>query len=87
MSSSALFDADRAVSDELAALRRRRVSVAEVDADARAEVIADYLAATAAGDHGERTRLLLHAMRLDAAAPHGPRLTDELRGLSYPAAA
>lgn len=68
-----LFDADLAVTTDLAAKRRERTTVADA--------MADNAAARAAG-HTDLAELIRdHAYAID------PALVDELDGFDYPAAA
>ena len=76
-----LFDADLAVTTDLAAKRRERTTVADADADHRASLIADYVAARANGDHEMQALIRDHAEAVD------PELLAELAGFDYPAAA
>lgn len=98
MSTSALAslsDADSAATSVLAAKRRSTITVAQAE---RAAAVADpdrlgrnllteFRAAWSTGDHDQMTAVMLAAIDLDHATPDAPRLMDEIRGLSYTAAA
>jgi hypothetical protein len=76
-----LSDADLAATTELAALRRERTTVAAATDDYAAQLIADYVAARAAGHTDVAELIRDHAAAID------PALVDELAGFDYPAAA
>lgn len=55
-----------------------------VDAD-RLRLLGEFRAAWSAGDHDAMTEVVLAAIELDWADPDGPRLMDEIRGITTPA--
>ncbi|MFE4867691.1 hypothetical protein [Streptomyces sp. NPDC056682] len=58
----------------------------ELRADAdRLRLLTEFRAAWAAGDHDAMTEVILAAIDLDWAEPTGPRLMDEIRGITTPA--
>ncbi|MFI8962073.1 hypothetical protein ACIGO8_08150 [Streptomyces sp. NPDC053493] len=61
--------------------------LAEVEAGVRASVVADYLTAQRAGDQTGLLAAEYLAAQIDNSTPDGPRLLDELAGLTQPAAA
>lgn len=61
--------------------------VEQAEAAVRASFIADYLAASRAGDVIGLDRLAYEIELYDAANPEQPPLMDEIAGLSTPAAA
>ncbi|MEE1813527.1 hypothetical protein PUR59_00480 [Streptomyces sp. SP18ES09] len=61
--------------------------LAEIEAGLRAGVVTDFLAAQRAGDRLGMFAAEHLAERIDDSTPDGPRLRDELAGLSQPAAA
>ena len=75
-----LFSADHAVTP-LGKARRAKVTVADAMADNAASLIADYVAARAAGHTDVAELIRDHAYAID------PALVDELDGFDYPAAA
>lgn len=86
-----LSDADGATVSDLATKRRANITVAEAE-----QAAADQLAVTllhefrrawSTGDTDRMTDVILAAIDLDQSNPGSPRLMDEIRGLSTPAAA
>ncbi|WP_392971114.1 hypothetical protein [Streptomyces sp. LN245] len=51
------------------------------------DLITQWLTARQAGDRMAMRRIEIEAAEYDRHNPFGPRLTDEIRGLRYPAAA
>ncbi|AVH59974.1 MULTISPECIES: hypothetical protein [Streptomyces] len=80
MSPLVLSDADLAAS-ELGRKRRAGVTVADVKADAVADLFADFATARADGRSDLMQLIRDHAYAID------PALVDELDGFDYPAAA
>ncbi|MFD9564388.1 hypothetical protein [Streptomyces sp. NPDC059994] len=58
---------------------------ADPDAD-RVRLFTEFRAARAVGDENRMAEVIVDAVCLDMADPEGPRLMDEIRGLSTPAA-
>ncbi|WP_329616445.1 hypothetical protein OG244_28365 [Streptomyces brevispora] len=90
-----LSDADGATVSDTAARRRATITVAQAE---RAAAVADpdrlgrlllteFRAAWSTNDHDQMTAVVLAAIDLDHAVPDAPRLMDEIRGISYQAAA
>ncbi|MFI5769625.1 hypothetical protein ACIA74_13900 [Streptomyces sp. NPDC051658] len=92
---ASLSDADGATVSDLAARRRARITVAQaeqvtadVDTDRLAtSLLNEFRAAWSVGDRDRMSHVMLAAIELDQAAPGGPRLMDEIRGLNTKAAA
>ncbi|MEU0098221.1 hypothetical protein [Streptomyces sp. NPDC006267] len=86
-----LSDADTATVSSLAARRRSRITVAQAEqlaADRLAlSLLSEFRAAWSVGDRDGMSAVMLAAIDLDRAVPGSPRLMDEIRGLSTPAAA
>ncbi|MFH8627781.1 hypothetical protein ACH4A8_38840 [Streptomyces vietnamensis] len=61
--------------------------LAEIEAAVRAGVVADYLAALRTGNALDQLAAEYLAKQIDQSTPDGPRLLDELAGLTQPAAA
>jgi len=61
--------------------------LAEIEASVRAGVVADYLTAVRTGNLLDQLSAEYLAAQIDQSTPDGPRLLDELAGLSQPAAA
>ncbi|MEV8523172.1 hypothetical protein AB0451_03290 [Streptomyces sp. NPDC052000] len=58
----------------------------ELRADAdRIRLLTEFRAAWHRGDHDAMTEVILAAIDVDWAEPHGPRLMDEIRGIATPA--
>ncbi|WP_239919574.1 hypothetical protein [Streptomyces sp. CYG21] len=91
----ALFDADDAATTVTALWRRQTTTVAQTEQAAlladpdrlAVSLLSEYRAAKADGDRDRMSHVLLAATDLDHATPGAPRLMDEIRGLSTPAAA
>ncbi|MGQ4353195.1 hypothetical protein [Streptomyces drozdowiczii] len=86
-----LSDADQATVSDLAARRRASITVAEAE-QAAADQLAvtllhEFRGAWSVGDADRMADVILAAVDLDLANPGSPRLMDEIRGLSTPAAA
>ncbi|CAM5391526.1 hypothetical protein SBADM41S_10082 [Streptomyces badius] len=88
---ASLSDADTATVSSLAARRRSQITVAQAEqlaADRLAvSLLSEFRAAWSVGDHDQMSAVMLAAIDLDRATPGSPRLMDEIRGLSMPAAA
>lgn len=87
-----LSDADDATVSVSALWRRQNTTVAQAEEAASQDrlavsLLSEYRAAKAVGDRDRMSHVLLAATDLDHAAPDAPRLIDEIRGLSTPAAA
>ncbi|MFE2973333.1 hypothetical protein [Streptomyces sp. NPDC059258] len=86
-----LSDADTATVSSLAARRRASITVAQAEqlaADRLAvSLLSEYRAAASVGDRDAMSEVMLAAIDLDRTSPGSPRLMDEIRGLSTPAAA
>ncbi|MFF3094179.1 hypothetical protein [Streptomyces cyaneofuscatus] len=90
-----LSDADDAAKSVSAMWRRCTTTVAQAEEAAvvadpdrlAVSLLSEYRAAKAVGDRDRMSHVLLAATDLDHAAPDAPRLMDEIRGLSLPAAA
>ncbi|MFF3998569.1 hypothetical protein ACFYX8_35335 [Streptomyces cyaneofuscatus] len=86
-----LSDADTATVSSLAARRRSQITVAQAEqlaADKLAvSLLSEFRAAWSVGDRDAMSAVMLAAIDLDQVTPDAPRLMDELRGLSLPAAA
>ncbi|MGW6578898.1 hypothetical protein ACWF76_05735 [Streptomyces globisporus] len=86
-----LSDADTATVSSLAARRRASITVAQAEqlaADRLAvSLLSEFRAAWSVGDRDAMSAVMLAAIDLDRSAPGAPRLMDEIRGLSMPAAA
>jgi len=79
--STNLFDADASTTDELAARRRARVTLADLDAAFRAELITDYVKVRRTGSWSDELRMLAMAKRYDKAHPDEAPLFDELHAV------
>ncbi|WP_031095537.1 hypothetical protein [Streptomyces sp. NRRL S-15] len=94
---SLLSSGDLATTSDLVAKRRAKTTVARAEEMAAAvamdtDRLADALlrearAALAVADNDLMLNVVLAAIELDSAAPNAPQLMDEIRGLSYTAAA
>ncbi|XCM28895.1 hypothetical protein ABXI76_05415 [Streptomyces parvus] len=91
---SVLIDADLAATFGSVRQLRQDILVADItasheehDALGAAEITTRFVAAVRAGDRMEEYRLWELAREYDRGQPFGPRLVDELDGLSTPAAA
>ncbi|MGW9245772.1 hypothetical protein [Streptomyces badius] len=88
---ASLSDADTATVSSLAARRRSQITVAQAEqlaADRLAvSLLSEFRAAWSVGDHDQMSAVMLAAIDLDRTSPGSPRLMDEIRGLSTPAAA
>ncbi|MFI7890913.1 hypothetical protein ACIFUY_06570 [Streptomyces sp. CACIS-1.16CA] len=88
---ASLSDADTATVSSLASRRRASITVAQAEqmaADRLAvSLLSEYRAAASVGDRDAMSAVMLAAIDLDRATPGAPRLMDEIRGLSTPAAA
>lgn len=92
---AALSDGDDAATDELVARRRANTTVAQAQLAAvvadpdrlSVNLLTEFRAAWYTGDHDQMSAVMLAAIDLDRSAPGAPRLMDEIRGLSTPAAA
>ncbi|MFE7485506.1 hypothetical protein [Streptomyces sp. NPDC057552] len=90
-----LSDADDAAVSVSALWRRSTTTVAQAEEAARladpdrlaVSLLSEYRAAKADGDRDRMSHVLLAATDLDRTTPGAPRLMDEIRGLSLPAAA
>lgn len=90
-----LSDADGATVSDLAARRRASITVAQAEQAAAVadpdrlavSLLSEFRAAWSTGDRDQMTAVMLAAIDLDQAAPEAPRLMDEIRGISYQAAA
>jgi len=90
-----LSDADGATVSDLAAKRRASITVAQAEQAAAVadpdrlavSLLHEFRGAWSAGDTDRMTDVILAAIDLDQATPGAPRLMDEIRGLSTPAAA
>lgn len=90
-----LSSGDLATTSDLVAKRRANTTVARAEEMAAAmdtDRLADALlrearAALAVADTDLMLNVVLAAIELDSATPNSPRLMDEIRGLSYTAAA
>lgn len=92
---SLLSNGDLATASDLVRRRRAITTVARaeelaaaVDTDRLADaLLREARAARAVSDTDLMLNVVLAAIELDSATPDGPRLMDEIRGLSYDAAA
>lgn len=92
---AALSSGDAATTDELAARRRARITVAQaeqavavVDPDRLGvNLLKEFRAAWSDSSHDRMTAVILAAIDFDHATPDAPRLMDEIRGIQLPAAA
>ncbi|MGW2594795.1 hypothetical protein ACWCXC_31640 [Streptomyces sp. NPDC001515] len=88
---AALSDADSATVSDLAAKRRASITVAQVEEAATDQLaialLNEFRGAWSAGNTDRMTDVILAAIDLDHTNPGAPRLMDEIRGLSTPAAA
>ncbi|WP_328903259.1 hypothetical protein OHR86_28060 [Streptomyces sp. NBC_00441] len=92
---ASLSDADGATTNELTARRRSTITVAQAEQAAAVadperlgrNLLTEFRAAWSTGDHDHMTNVIRAAIDLDHAAPDSPRLMDEIRGISYQAAA
>ncbi|WP_327335892.1 hypothetical protein OG384_04460 [Streptomyces sp. NBC_01324] len=90
-----LSDADGATVSVLAAKRRASITVAQAEQAAAVadpdrlavSLLSEFRAAWSTGDHDQMTAVMLAAIDLDHSTPGAPRLVDEIRGISYQAAA
>lgn len=91
-----LSSGDLATTSDLVARRRANTTVARAEEMAAAAMDTDRLAdallrearaALAVADTDLMLNVVLAAIELDSATPNSPRLMDEIRGLSYTAAA
>ncbi|MFJ3089064.1 hypothetical protein [Streptomyces sp. NPDC086838] len=86
-----LSDADQATVSDLAAKRRANITVAEAEQAATDQLavtlLHEFRAAWSTGNTDRMSDVILAAADLDHANPGAPRLMDEIRGLSTPAAA
>lgn len=80
-----LSDADLASRSPLAAAARAATFV-PVDADDLArKLLTEFRAAWSVGDHDRMSEVIVDAIELDDAHRGGPRLMDEIRGITTPA--
>lgn len=81
---SILFDADAAASSELAARRRARTLVSDLDFEdsVRAGIVTDYVTARASGDTERLVSAWEDAVAMDRSRPGEPSLVDELHAAS-----
>ncbi|MFF0055649.1 hypothetical protein ACFYRI_14790 [Streptomyces microflavus] len=92
---AALSDGDDAATHVSAMWRRENITVAQAERAAvgadpdrlSRNLLSEFRAAWSDGNHDHMTAVVLAAIDLDRAAPGAPRLMDEIRGLSTPAAA
>lgn len=73
---SIVFDGDAAVTSDLATHRRARTTVADAEADYRADLVGLYVAAR--GDQWAELAVLAEARRYDDAHPDEAPVSDEL---------
>ncbi|WP_405699113.1 hypothetical protein OG209_05325 [Streptomyces sp. NBC_01383] len=92
---AALSDGDDATVSDLAARRRATITVAQAEQAAAVadpdrlgrNLLNEFRAAWSIGDRNQMSLVMLAAIDLDQSAPGAPRLVDEIRGISYQAAA
>lgn len=92
---AALSDGDGATRSVLATRRRATITVAQAEQAAAVadpdrlgrNLLTEFRAAWSTGDRDQMTAVMFAAIDLDHAAPDSPRLMDEIRGISYQAAA
>ena len=88
---AALSDGDDASTSVIGRWRRANTTVAEAEqaaADRLAvSLLHEFRGAWSVGDTDRMTDVILAAVELDQTNPGAPRLMDEIRGLSTPAAA
>ncbi|MGW2861909.1 hypothetical protein [Streptomyces sp. NPDC001205] len=83
-----LSDADLASRNPLAAKVRATTLVPDIGADAERladRLFTEFRAAWAAGDHDRMSEVIVDAIVFDDAHRGGPRLMDEIRGITTPA--
>ncbi|MYX67395.1 hypothetical protein K388_05544 [Streptomyces sp. KhCrAH-43] len=90
-----LSDADGATVSDLATKRRASITVAQAEQAAAVadpdrlavSLLSEFRAAWSTGNTDRMSDVILAAVDLDHTNPGAPRLMDEIRGLSTPAAA